>query len=317
MTFDLIRSQRQRLQPENMSKTSETLYNPDKLYSPGYVRDLLSYHDIRLKKNLGQNFMIDRHGVDKIMKAADISSNDIVLEVGPGIGNLTYQLVQKAKQVISLEIDDRFMPVLKGLFGGFDNLTLVHADILKVDLKKRFDELGFFPNKIVANVPYYITTPILTTLVKSGIRFDSATFTMQKEVAERYIAKPGTKAYGSISVVINYWGKAKLCSTLPARCFFPQPKIESSVMTIEMHPTPPIGVANEQLFYKIVRAAFSKRRKMLRNSLDTIENAGYAVKKAFITANIDETRRAESLSLDDFARLTDAIIVETGKFAPK
>jgi len=296
-----------------MLNTAEALYNPDKLYSPGYVRDLLLFHDIRLKKNLGQNFMIDRHGVDKIIKAADISSEDIVLEVGPGIGNLTYQLLQKAKQVVSVEIDDRFMPVLKGLLGRFDNLTLVHADILKVDLKKRFDELGFYPNKIVANVPYYITTPILTTLVQSGLSFDSATFTMQQEVAKRYIANPGSKAYGSISVVINYWGKPKLCSTLPARCFFPMPKVESSILNIAMHQTPPVGIANEKLFYRIVRAAFSKRRKMLRNSLELIKNDGYAVKEALAAANIDETRRAESLSLNDFARLTDAIIEETGK----
>jgi len=296
-----------------MSKAAEPLYNPDKLYSPGYVRDLLLYHGIRLKKNLGQNFMIDRHGVDKIMKAADISSDDIVLEVGPGIGNLTYQLIQKAKKVISVEIDERFLPVLKGLFSEFDNLTLVHADILKVNLKERFDELGFYPNKIVANVPYYITTPILTTLVQSGIPFNSATFTMQQEVAQRYIANPGSKTYGSISVVVNYWGVPKLCSTLPARCFFPMPKIESSILNIKMHKIPPVGVANEKLFYRVVRAAFSKRRKMLRNSLEVIKNDGYAVKNALISANIDETRRAESLSLSDFARLTDALIEETGK----
>ncbi len=301
------------MKPESMPDTAETLYNPDKLYSPGYVRDLLLYHDIRLKKNLGQNFMIDRHGVDKIIKAANISSDDIVLEVGSGIGNLTYQLLQKAKQVISVEIDDRFLPIIKGLFGKFDNLTLVHADILKVNLKKRFDELGFYPDKVVANVPYYITTPILTTLVQSGILFESATFTMQKEVAMRYVANPGTKAYGSISVVINYWGKPRLCSTLPARCFFPQPKIESSIMTIQMHKEPPVGIANEKLFYKIVRAAFSKRRKMLRNSLGTIENDGYSVRKALMAANIDETRRAESLSLNEFAKLTDSIIEQTGK----
>jgi len=255
--------------------------------------------------------MFDRHAVDKIVNAADISPDDVVLEIGPGIGNLTYQLLQKARQVISVEIDDRFMPILKGLFGGFDNFTLVHADILKVDLKKRFDELGFYPNIIVANVPYYITTPILTTLVQSEIPFDSATFTMQKEVAQRYVAQPGTKAYGSISVVINYWGTPRFCSTLPARCFFPKPKVESSVLNIKMHKTPPVGIANEKLFYKIVRAAFSKRRKMLRNSLSSIENEGYAVRQALTEANIDETRRAETLSLNDFARLTDAIIEQT------
>ena len=293
--------------------SGQSLYNPEKLYSQNYVRDLLAFHNIRLKKNLGQNFLIDRHAIEKIINAADISSDDVVLEIGAGIGNLTYQLLHSARKVISIEIDDRFFPILKGLFGSYDNFSLVHADILKVNLKKRFEELGFFPNKIVANVPYYITTPILTTLVESNFPFDDATFTMQKEVAERYVAKPGKKDYGSVSVVVNYWGIPKICSSIPARCFFPKPKINSVVLNIKMHKSPPVGLANEKLFYKVVRAAFSKRRKMLRNSLDSIKNEGYAVNEALCMANIDETRRAETLSLNDFARLIDALIEQTGQ----
>ena len=296
-----------------MQSSPVNIYNPEKLYSQNYVRDLLSFHNIRLKKNLGQNFLIDRHSIEKIIHAANISENDIVLEIGTGIGNLTYQLLHTAKKVISVEIDERFFPILKGLFGNYENFSLVHADILKVNLKKRFEELGFFPNKIVANVPYYITTPILTTLVESDFPFDTATFTMQKEVAERYVAKPGKKDYGSVSVVVNYWGTPKICSSLPARCFFPKPKVDSVVLNIKMHKSPPVGLANEKLFYKVVRAAFSKRRKMLRNSLDSIKNEGYAVTNALKHAQIDETRRAETLSLNDFARLTDALIEQTAQ----
>jgi len=291
--------------------TAPSLYNPEKLYSAAYIRDLLLFHNIRLKKNLGQNFLTDKNSVEKIVAAANIDENDIVLEIGPGIGNLTLQLLKKAKKVIAVEIDDRFFPMLKALLGSFDNFSLVHADILKVDLKKRFEQLGFFPNKIVANVPYYITTPILTTLVQSGFPFDSATFTMQKEVARRYVAKPGKKDYGSISVVINYWGIPKIHSSISAHCFFPKPKVDSAILSIQMHKTPPVGLANENLFYKIVRAAFGKRRKMLRNSLAAIENEGYEIKRALGAANIDETRRAETLSLEDFARLTDKIIEQT------
>ncbi len=291
--------------------TTSPLYDLDRLYSRRYVRDLLALHDIHLKKTLGQSFLVDRHGVDKVIQAARLTPDDVVLEIGPGIGHLTYQLLQKVKHVVAVEIDERFLPILKGLFGGYSNLTLVHADILKVDLARRFAELGTTPGKVVANVPYYITTPILSHLVASSVPFTDTTFTIQKDVANRYVARPGTKTYGSISVVLRYWGDARICAGLPARCFFPRPKVDSSVLHVSMHKTRPVGVANEKLFYRVIRTAFNQRRKMLRNALQPLEEEGYAVGPAFASAGIDDTRRAEQLALEDFARLADALIEET------
>jgi len=291
---------------------SSSIYNLDKLYSKRYVSDLLAFHNIHLKKSLGQNFLVDKQAVERISRIADLNSEDIVLEIGPGIGHLTNCLLQKVKHVISVEIDQRFFPVLKGLFGDNHKLTLVQADILKVDLMRRFEELGIFPNKVVANVPYYITTPILTHLVDSNVKFEKVLFTVQKEVAERYVAPPGNKTYGSVSVVIQYWGKAKICGTLHPQCFFPVPKVASALLCLDFHKEPVVGVANEKLFYKLIKMAFSQRRKMLKNTLLPIEKEGYDLKTAFAKAGIDETLRAEKLSVEDFARLSDALICASG-----
>jgi 16S rRNA (adenine1518-N6/adenine1519-N6)-dimethyltransferase len=284
------------------------MYDKDKLYSPAYVRDILKLHNIELKKSLGQNFLFERNSVDKIVKTAAVTKDDIVLEIGPGIGHLTAQLLERAGHVIAVEIDRRFIDILKNILGDSDNITLVQADILKVDLTERFNELGVMPTKIVANVPYYITTPILTHLVDSGIPFSSATVTLQKELAERYVAVPGTKAYGSITVVLNYWGVPRLCGTIPAHCFFPKPKIDSSLLHIQMHPSPPVGVPDTLLFYRLVRMAFSTRRKMLRNTLQPLEQEGYPVREALAAAGIPETHRAERLTLQDYARLTETLV---------
>ncbi len=291
---------------------TSSIYNVGKLYSKRYVSDLLSFHNIRLKKSLGQNFLVDKQAVEKITRVAEINSEDIVLEIGPGIGHLTSCLLQNAKHVIALEIDQRFFPVLKGIFGADPKLTLVQADILKVDLKRRFEEIGIFPNKVVANVPYYITTPILTHLVDSNIIFEKVLFTIQKEVAERYVAKPGAKTYGSISVVVQYWGTAKICGTLHPQCFFPVPKVASSLLCLDFHKEPVVGVANEELFFKVIKMAFSQRRKMLKNTLLPLEKEGYNLKEAFSKSGIDDSLRAEKLSVENFARLTDALICASG-----
>ena len=288
-----------------------SIYNLEKLYSKSYVRDLLGFHNIHLKKSLGQNFLIDKQAVERITRMADLNSEDVVLEIGPGIGHLTQAMLQKVKHVISIEIDQRLFPVLTGLFGGNKKLSLVHADILKVDLMKRFEELGIFPNKVVANVPYYITTPILTHIVDSKVKFEKVLFTVQKEVAERYVAPPGNKTYGSISVVIQYWGNAKICGTVAPQCFFPIPKVASAVLSLDFHKEPIVGVANEELFFKLIKMAFSQRRKMLRNTLLPLEKEGYNLKGAFENAGIDKTLRAERLSVEDFAKLSDALICAT------
>lgn len=288
---------------------AQNLYDKNRLYSPAYIRDILKLHAIELKKSLGQNFLFDRNSVEKIVRTADISKDDVVLEIGPGIGHLTAMLLERARHVIAIEIDRRFIDILKAVLGENEHFTLVQADVLKVDLAGRLAELGITPTKIVANVPYYITTPILTHLVDSGIPFSSATFTLQKELAERYVATPGTKAYGSISVVLNYWGVPKLCGTIPARCFFPKPNVDSSLLHIQMHSSAPVGVPDTILFYRLIRLAFSKRRKMLRNALYSLDREGYPVREALINAGIPETNRAENLTLQDYARLTESLIL--------
>jgi 16S rRNA (adenine1518-N6/adenine1519-N6)-dimethyltransferase len=289
-------------------KSNPKLYDKNTLYSPATIRDILEMHSIELKKSLGQNFLFDRNSVDKIVRTAEITKDDVVLEIGPGIGHLTAQLLEHAGHVIAVEIDQRFIEILTKIFGGCDNFTLVHADILKVNLVERLGELGITPTKIVANVPYYITTPILTHLVDSGIPFSSATITLQKELAERYVAVPSTKAYGSISVVLNYWGIPRICGTIHAQCFYPTPKIDSSVLHIQMHETPPVGVPDTLLFYRMIRMAFGQRRKMLRNTLQPLADEGFPVREALAAAGIPETHRAENLSLQDYARLTETLI---------
>jgi len=289
------------------------LYDPANLYKLSYVRDMLAYHDIRLRKSLGQSFLFDHNGVEKIVRAAAPTSNDVVLEVGPGMGHLTYALLQRVKHVIAVEIDDRLLPILKGLLGDRDNFTLVHADILKADVSARCAELGLLPTMVVANVPYYITTPILTHLVGSGLPLRRVALTIQREVAERYIAQPGGKEYGSISVVVKYWGDAQVTGILGPRSFFPRPKVESAILRIDMHATPPVGIANEQLFYRVVRMAFQQRRKKLRNALKALAVEGYALDEALAAARLDGGRRAETLSLEDYARLADALVVTAAR----
>jgi 16S rRNA (adenine1518-N6/adenine1519-N6)-dimethyltransferase len=286
------------------------LYDRASLYKLSYVRDVLEYHGIRLRKSLGQSFLVDRNAVDKIVDAAAPTGEDVVLEVGPGMGHLTCALLARARHVIAVELDTRLIPMLKGLLGDQANFTLVNADILKVDLKARCADLGLEPTVVVANVPYYITTPILTHLVDSGLRLRSATLTIQREVAERYVATPGTKDYGSVSVVVQYWGNVRLAGILAPRSFFPRPKVESAILRVDMHTQPPVGVANEQLFYRLVRTAFSQRRKKLRNTLKPLAVDGYPLDAALAAAEIDGGRRAETLSLEEYARLSDALITE-------
>jgi len=286
----------------------EELYTLSRLYSLRYVKDVLEVHGIRLKKSLGQNILFERGGVDKLVDAAGIGPEDVVLEVGPGMGHLTRALLERARHVVGIEIDRRMLPILKGLLGGFGNFTLAHADVLKVDLRARFAELGLTPTCVVANVPYYISTPIVEHLAGSGLPFRHVTMTLQKELAVRYIAEPGTRAYGSVTVAVALWGVPRIAARISARCFFPRPKIDSVVLRIELHARPPAGISNPAFVQRVVRAAFSQRRKMLKNTLRSMAGAGFNVAEALVAAGIDPAERAENLSLADFARLSDRLI---------
>ena len=207
-----------------------------------------------------------------------------------------------------MEIGDRFRPILKGLLGDCDNLTLVHGDVMSVDLDERLSALPVTPTVVVANIPYYITTPIVERLHESTLPLRSLTLTIQDEVARRYTAEPGHSDYGSISVVLRYWGDPTYCARVSKRCFLPRPQVDSAIVHIPLHDTPPVGVASEELFYHVVRQAFNKRRKMMRNALAACEGEGYDTDAALAAARVDPTARPGTLSLEDFARLSDALL---------
>ena len=293
---------------EGRQEKARAMYDHTRLYSLRYVRDMLDAHDIILKKSLGQNILFERAAVERLISAASVGPDDVVLEIGPGMGHLTCALLQRARHVVGIEIDRRMLPVLKGLLGGFPNFTLVHADVLKVDLAARFAELGMKPTCVVTNVPYYIATPILTHLVDSGLPLERVAMTLQTELARRYVAPPGSREYGSVTVAVSLWGNARVVCALSPRCFFPQPKVESAVLRIDLHQAPPVGIANPEFLRRVVRAAFSQRRKMLKNTLQPLAGAGFNVADAITAAGISPTVRAEQLALADFARLSDALL---------
>lgn len=297
-----------------MTEKTPLLVSPEKLYSRAYVRDLLVAHDITLNKRRGQNFLIEKNSVAQVLAHAAIPSDACVLEVGAGIGHLTYPLLLAAGHVIAIEIDERFIPVLKGMCAGHPHLTLVLGDIMKIPLAERCREIGKIPTDVVANVPYYITTPIIEKLRKSGLPLRSITVTIQDDVAERYVALPGTSAYSSISVVLRYWGVPTLCARVPHTSFYPRPKVDSAIVRIALHETPPVGVSDEAFMYRIIRLAFHTKRKMIHNALSSLTQEGYDVKEALHAAGMSPSTRPAEWDIDAYARLTDALIA-TSTFA--
>ena len=295
-----------------MSST-RSIYDPNRIYSPSYIRDVLKLHAVFLKKNLGQNFLFDKHALEKIVQTAEVRSDDIVLEIGSGMGHLTVALLERVQHVVSVEIDSRLLSIMQAILGKHPGLTLVEADILNVDLAARFRDLGQYPTTLVANVPYYITTPIFLHLLDAGIPFRSATFTVQKELAERYIAEPGSREYRAISVFIRYWGVPRLGPVIPASCFFPRPRVDSRILTIAPHDVPPVGLPDKALFFRLVRLAFSARRKKISNALIALDKEGYPLDAALDQAGIDSTLRPDTLTLEQYARLTEALVIQAAR----
>lgn len=248
------------------------------------------------KKYLGQNFLFDPSILRRIIEAANISNNDTVVEIGPGPGSLTKMLAASAKKVIAIELDYELYEKLKEEMGIFKNIELVHADALKYPYEK------LEPFKVVANIPYYITTPIIFRLIEARKNLKSMTLTIQKEVARRIAAKPNTKDYGVLSIAVQYYGESELKFIIPKGAFRPVPKVDSAVIHIGMLEKPRVIVADEKLFFRIVRTSFAQRRKTLSNSLKSISRD---IKEILISAGIDPTRRAETLSIEEFARLSD------------
>lgn len=277
----------------------------EKLYSPRYVKQLLSSHGFTFSKSLGQNFLIDGNIVRKIVSSANISSEDYVLEIGPGMGTLTEELALNAKKVVSVELDKSLLPILDETIGKYDNVEIVSGDILDIDVDKLIEEkLNGGPVKVVANLPYYVTTPIIGKLIESQANIDSIIVMVQKEVAERMAAGPGSKTYGSLSVFVNFYTNPEIVVKVPKTVFMPQPKIDSAVIKLQMKNELP-NVDKEQ-FFKVVKAAFSKRRKTIFNALSTygFDLERELFKEYLLKADIKLEERAENLSVEDFIKIS-------------
>lgn len=278
--------------------------------TPKRTQDILQTHHFSFKKSLGQNFLVDVNILKKIIEHAAIDETVGVIEVGPGIGSLTEQLALYAKRVVAFEIDQRLLPILDETLASYDNIDIVHADILKVNLEETVER--FFSDcsqvHLVANLPYYITTPILMHVLQTSSEIERITVMLQREVAERMAAHPNTKEYGSLSIAVQYYTNAEIVMDVPKTVFIPQPNVISSVLTLHRREEPPVQVLDEPFFFKIIQASFAHRRKTIRNNLlsyfkqtMTKENVIQSLQQS----GIDESRRAESLSMEEFAHLAN------------
>lgn len=280
--------------------------------TPSRTKEILEKYHLRAKKSLGQNFIIDTNILENIVRAGSVDKETTVIEIGPGIGALTEQIAKQAKEVFAFEIDGRLIPVLEDTLADYSNITVLHEDILKVDFEK-FQKDHLTDSKrlvVIANLPYYITTPIVMHLIESSLPIEQMILMMQKEVAERLEAKPSTKEYGSLSIAIQAYMDVDIAFTVPRTVFMPQPNIESAIVRLKTLDESPLQVKNEGLFFKIMRASFAQRRKTiwnnLRRELDEKEKEAL-LREAFENSGIDPSRRGESLTIEDFGKLADAL----------
>lgn len=282
----------------------------DRLISPRVTKEVVNKYGFKFSKSLGQNFLIDENILHKIVDGADITKEDTVIEVGPGIGTLTQALADKAKKVVAIEIDKTLLPILAETLRDFDNVEVVNADILKLDIRALIQEkCGEGPIKVIANLPYYVTTPIIMKFLEEKVPLENMVVMIQKEVADRMQAKPSTKDYGSLSVAVQYYSEPTIITRVPRSVFMPQPNVESTVIKLEILKQPRVKVHNEELMFRIVRAAFGKRRKTLLNALtgSNLDLDKETIKKALQESEILEERRGETLTIQEFARLTDTL----------
>lgn len=281
------------------------------LGNPQNTIEILQKYNFNFQKKFGQNFLIDEHVLDKIIRAAEITKDDYVLEIGPGIGTMTQYLACAAREVTAVEIDRALIPILEDTLKEYDNVSIINEDILKVDIAALAKEKnGGRPIKVVANLPYYITTPIIMGLFESHVPLESITVMVQKEVADRMQVGPGTKDYGALSLAVQYYAEPYIVANVPPNCFMPRPAVGSAVIRLTRHQKPPVEVMDEKLMFRLIRASFNQRRKTLANGL---KNSGELnLSKEVITAAIEKlgkgsSVRGEALNLEEFARLTNII----------
>lgn len=278
---------------------------------PANTIAVLQKYNFNFQKKFGQNFLIDTHVLEKIIEAAGVTKKDFVLEIGPGIGTMTQYLAEAAREVTAVEIDRNLIPILADTLSGYDNVTVINEDILKLDIRKLAEEKnGGRPIKVVANLPYYITTPIIMGLFESHVPIDSITIMVQKEVADRMQEGPGSKEYGALSLAVQYYAKPEIVANVPPNCFMPRPKVGSAVIRLTRHEQVPVEVEDEKLMFQIIRASFNQRRKTLANGLSN--SPEIHLDKELIQQSIEELGvpvnvRGETLSLEQFARLSNII----------
>ena len=283
----------------------------EKLSNPQKTIEVLQKYNFSFQKKFGQNFLIDPHVLDKIIAAAEITKDDFVLEIGPGIGTLTQYLAEAAREVVAVEIDSTLIPILEDTLSAYDNVSVINEDVLKVDLRKLAEERnGGKPIKVVANLPYYITTPIIMSLFESHVPLKSLTVMVQKEVALRMQAGPGTKDYGALSLAVQYYASPYLAANVPPNCFMPRPNVGSAVIRLTRFEETPVQVKDEKLLFRLIRASFNQRRKTLQNGLVNSQELDFTkeqVAAAITTLGVSPSVRGEALTLEQFAALANAL----------
>ena len=281
------------------------------LTSPKYLKELLARYGFRFSKSLGQNFLIDENILQKVIQGADVTSGDLVLEIGPGVGTLTSALAGQGAEVVAVELDRGLLPILDETLAEFPNAKVIHGDIMKLDLNDLVSNtLKGKPFKVVANLPYYITTPIIMRFLEEDMPYTSITVMIQKEVAERMAAEPGSKDYGALSVAVQFYTLPRIVGKVPAKVFMPPPNVESTIITLEKRSEPAVNVTSNKRFFQVVKAAFAQRRKTLLNSLLASNLTGLskeAISNLLQDLNISPQRRGETLSLEELASISNRI----------
>lgn len=279
--------------------------------NPQKTIEIIKKYNFAFQKKFGQNFLIDPHVLHKIIKAAGVTKDDCVLEIGPGIGTMTQYLADQARHVVAVEIDKNLMPILEETLREYENITVINEDILKMDIHRLAEDYnGSRPIKVVANLPYYITTPIIMGLFESHVPIDNITVMVQREVADRMQAEPGTKDYGALSLAVQYYAKAYIAANVPPNCFIPRPGVGSAVIRLTRHEKPPVEAKDPDLMFRLIRASFNQRRKTLQNGLNNSPDVPYSrevIAAAIESLSLPPTVRGETLTLEQFAQLSDCL----------
>ena len=287
------------------------------LGNPKNTIEVLQKYGFNFQKKFGQNFLIDTHVLDKIIRESGVNKEDCVIEIGPGIGTMTQYLAENAREVVAIEIDKNLIPILQDTLSAYNNVTVINEDVLKVDIKKLAEEKNQGkPVKVVANLPYYITTPIVMGLFESHVPIDSITIMVQKEVADRMQVGPGTKDYGALSLAVQYYAKPEIVANVPPNCFMPRPNVGSAVIRLTRHAEPPVQVEDEKMMFRLIRASFNQRRKTLANGLGNAPDIPLSkeqIQESIIELGVPVTIRGEALTLEQFAALSNIVTAKLKK----